>query len=655
MPVSPTYPGVYIQEVPSGVRSIVGVATSVAAFVDSFTRGPFNQAVRVFSFGDFEREFGGLAATSEASYGIRQFFLNGGSQAYVVRTASGAFATASIVLQDETAAADIVTAFAGRQIRGVSITDPGTWGNALRIEVDYNTSDLTSTELFNLTVSEVATADGREVVLRSESYRNLTMDPDARNYAVDSVNEDSKLIQLGRETAAADHRRPAATGTLGGDATGADLAPGDTFDVSINGGPAQTAVLAIAAPITALADIGRALQTAIRAIDPAEPLLAGATVQLIGTRFRVLAGRGGGAFDGETTLTLADNVGDPISSAALDAAAASINVQQYVVGSTNGPAAQGPGIEGANGDPPNAAALEGVRDPDKSGIYALEEVDLFNILCLPRAAELYEIDPLQMAAIVAAAEAYCLERRAFLIVDVPPSVDDLQSATDWLDEIASLRTRNAAAYFPRPRIPDPLNDFRLRSVGASGTMAGIYARTDASRGVWKAPAGIESGLRNVPDLEYKLTDPENGVLNPLGLNALRTFDVHGNVAWGARTLDGADQQASEWKYIPVRRLALFLEETLYRGTQWAVFEPNDEPLWAQLRLNIGAFMQGLFRQGAFQGSSPRDAYLVKVDSETTTQADINLGIVNILVGFAPLKPAEFVIIRIQQLAGQIDT
>ena len=130
--------------------------------------------------------------------------------------------------------------------------------------------------------------------------------------------------------------------------------------------------------------------------------------------------------------------------------------------------------------------------------------------------------------------------------------------------------------------------------------------------------------------------------------------VYGIVSWGARTLDGADQKASEWKYIPVRRLALFLEESLYRGTQWVVFEPNDEPLWAQIRLNVGAFMQNLFRQGAFQGTSPREAYLVKCDKETTTQNDINLGIVNIVVGFAPLKPAEFVILKITQLAGQVE-
>jgi hypothetical protein len=184
-------------------------------------------------------------------------------------------------------------------------------------------------------------------------------------------------------------------------------------------------------------------------------------------------------------------------------------------------------------------------------------------------------------------------------------------------------------------------------------MAGNYARTDSARGIWKAPAGIEATLRGVQRLEYKLTDPENGTLNPLAINCLRSFPVYGNISWGARTLVGSDQQASEWKYVPVRRTALFLEESLYRGLHWVVFEPNDESLWAQIRLNVGAFMQNLFRQGAFQGSSPREAYFVKCDSETTTQNDINLGIVNIVVGFAPLKPAEFVIIKLQQIAGQI--
>jgi phage tail sheath protein FI len=203
------------------------------------------------------------------------------------------------------------------------------------------------------------------------------------------------------------------------------------------------------------------------------------------------------------------------------------------------------------------------------------------------------------------------------------------------------------------RISDPLDGLRPRAMAPSGTLAGVYARTDATRGVWKAPAGTDATLNGVIDIALPINDLENGQLNPLGINVLRSFPAYGRVSWGARTLKGADAQADEYKYIPIRRLALFLEESLYRGTQWVVFEPNDEPLWAQIRLNIGAFMNGLFRLGAFQGKTPAEAFFVKCDKETTTQADRNLGIVNILVGFAPLKPAEFVIISIQQIAGDL--
>jgi phage tail sheath protein FI len=188
-----------------------------------------------------------------------------------------------------------------------------------------------------------------------------------------------------------------------------------------------------------------------------------------------------------------------------------------------------------------------------------------------------------------------------------------------------------------------------------GIVAGVMARTDTQRGVWKAPAGLDASLNGTQGLQASLNDAENGTLNPLGINCLRSFPAAGKVVWGARTMRGADQMADEYKYVPVRRLALFIEESLFRGTQWVVFEPNDEPLWAQIRLNIGSFMHNLFRQGAFQGQSPKDAYFVKCDKETTTQNDIDLGTVNIVVGFAPLKPAEFVVIQLQQIAGQIET
>jgi hypothetical protein len=212
---------------------------------------------------------------------------------------------------------------------------------------------------------------------------------------------------------------------------------------------------------------------------------------------------------------------------------------------------------------------------------------------------------------------------------------------------------HAAIFFPRLLEADPLQDNNVGTFVPCGAVAGIFARTDAQRGVWKAPAGQDASVVGIADLSVRLTDSENGELNPLGVNCIRQFPIIGPVLWGSRTLQGADQLASQWKYIPVRRTALYIEESLYRGTKWVVFEPNDEPLWAQIRLNVGAFMHDLFRQGAFQGKTPREAYLVKCDSETTTQNDIDRGVVNILVGFAPLKPAEFVVIQIEQLAGQI--
>jgi phage tail sheath protein FI len=287
----------------------------------------------------------------------------------------------------------------------------------------------------------------------------------------------------------------------------------------------------------------------------------------------------------------------------------------------------------------------------------LEKADLFNLLCIPPPTRNGDTD----TSVYQKALSYCVKRRAMLIVDPPAAwgaspAGTAAKAIAGLSEIGLSGTdaRNAALYFPRVIQPDPERDNQLDTFVPSGIIAGVMARTDAQRGVWKAPAGLDAALNGIQGLQATLTDDENGMLNPLGINCLRSFPVNGRVVWGARTLRGANQIADEYKYIPVRRTALFIEESLYRGTQWVVFEPNDEPLWAQIRLNLGAFMQSLFRQGAFQGKTPREAYFVKCDRETTTQNDINLGIVNILVGFAPLKPAEFVVIKIQQMAGQIE-
>jgi phage tail sheath protein FI len=653
MAVTPTYPGVYIEEVPSGVRTIAGVSTAIGAFVDYFSRGPMNDAVEVFSFADFERQFGGLDPLSEGSYALQQFFLNGGTTAWVVRTTSSVnpATPAAITLQDG----------AGGNVLVASAASPGAWGNNLRIDVDYATTD--PTQLFNLTVTEVQQVAGKAQVVSAETYRNLIVGAGKPNDAAAVVNASSQLLVLALATAAPTSTKPPAqTGTVSipfvnGVIPAGLLKPSDSMTVALNANPAKVISLS-ATPPTTLTSLAATLQSLIRAADPS---LANVTVGLVGSAATEVFLQFKSGTNPSDILNFANGAGTLASSLGL-AVSGAANVQQYVLGGTAAGAGQSPQT-GSNGkwDSTDLPGMAGglIGDPvQKTGLYALLDVDIFNILCIPATSRFPAVNDNNAFQVATKAESLCTDRRAFYLMDVPQGQgtvganDTVTAVLAWLDSHASLRSRNAALYFPRVDIPDPLNGFRLRAAPVSGTIAGLYARTDATRGVWKAPAGTDASLLGVQQLEYNVIDGENGVLNPLGINSLRTFPVFGPICWGARTLFGADQLADDYKYVPVRRLALYLEESLFRGTQWVVFEPNDAPLWAQIRLNVGAFMQDLFVQGAFQGSTPQQAYFVKCDSETTTQTDINNGIVNIVVGFAPLKPAEFVIIKIQQMAGQ---
>jgi phage tail sheath protein FI len=298
----------------------------------------------------------------------------------------------------------------------------------------------------------------------------------------------------------------------------------------------------------------------------------------------------------------------------------------------------------------------GITDADIiSRLPALDQADLFNLLCIPplkrHGGDVGK--PTWDAAI-----AYAKSRRAFVIVDPAERWAAVDNVLDTATGVTSVVTAadNAAIYFPRILVSDPLTQ-AVDSFAPSGTIAGIFAETDLNRGVWKAPAGVEAAMQGVLGLSLggsanpgKLTDAESGLLNPAGINSLRNFPTFGNVVWGARTLKGTDAQASDWKYIPVRRLAYYIEESVVRGIKWATFEPNGEALWAQILLSVNAFMQTLFRQGAFQGTTPQQAYFVKCDSTTTTPPDMANGVVNIVIGFAPIKPAEFVMLYIQQTA-----
>ena len=750
MPVAPTYPGVYIEEISSGVHTITGVGTSITAFVGYTARGMVDEPIHIFSYADFERGFGGLSADSPLSYCVKHFFQNGGTEAYVVRIAHGA-ASASVTLRNVAGAVLEITA-----------ASAGTWGNNLQIDVDYDT--LNPSSLFNLKVTEFVDKGGQMVPGRIEIYRNLSLNSFDSSYAVSIVNASSDLITVVRSAGLVFGSGTSVTGAisaadlalvtpssnqlgfvlngqiqglitlttpasiasiaanivggvlgLGGVVTQATTASTITITATpagerssihfynapnnnsasilkfgvANGGtevdagaavrPLPTGTLGVATlPATAngaltidvkrgavvaslvtinvpvwgagttrpqplsLDEVASQITDAMNGLASTQPFLVGATAQRIGSTIRVLPGSADPNISFDVSGATAATLG-------LTAANAR-NVARYAPGVGLTALAQVQGTAGNNGTPPNATELIG-SEAAKTGIYGLENVDLFNLLVMPDATA-----GSALLNVLTEAIAYCTRRRAFMIIDAPDTIDSFAKAQTWMGSTASpLRSRNSAIYFPRMREPDPLMNGVVHSIASAGALAGLYARTDAERGVWKAPAGTSATIVGATGLAYTLTDKENGTLNPLGLNCLRTFPVYGTVSWGARTGNGADALADEYKYIPVRRLALYLEESLYRGTQWAVFEPNDEPLWAQIRLNLGAFMHTLFAQGAFQGRTPRDAYFVKCDKETTTQNDIDLGRVNIVVGFAPLKPAEFVIIQIQQIAGAIQT
>jgi len=497
MPVQVSYPGVYIEEVPSGVRTIAGVSTSTAAFIGWAPQGPGNKAILCSSWADFDRTFGGLDPRGVLGYAVSHFFANGGSRCYIVRvTGDGDVAATATIDGLELVA-----------------SGPGTWAQAYKIVTTPAAADANR---FRLDVVRKGADGAADVIV--ETFANLSLDPTASRSAK-AVLADSAIIE-------------------------------------------------------------------VKSVDTTKPVTA-------------------------KSVDLADG-------------------------------ADGPVLSPDSSDFPKALKGDGAA----TGYFALSKVDLFNLLNVPG----YTV-----AADLALLEKFCRDRRAILLVDSEKGVE--VGATPKEDgppsQITGTDGINAAYYYPWVLAPDPRQENRLRAFPPCGAVAGAYARTDGSRGVWKAPAGIDASLSGVAGVVLPVDDSDSGLLNPLAVNCIRQFPVYGTVIWGARTLRGNDEIGDEWKYIPVRRTALFIEESLFRGLRWVVFEPNDEPLWAQIRLNVGSFMQDLFRQGAFQGSTPRDAYFVRCDKNTTTQSDINRGIVNVEVGFAPLKPAEFVIIRLQQIAGQL--
>jgi uncharacterized protein len=273
----------------------------------------------------------------------------------------------------------------------------------------------------------------------------------------------------------------------------------------------------------------------------------------------------------------------------------------------------------------------------------------FNLLCIPVTCNL---SPVDMHAVMLAAEAFCNSKNAFYIADIPPSriIATPAAMQTWFANSGITTSDNAAIYYPRLVIPDPLHPNASREIGSSGAVAGLYANTDNTRGVWRATAGTSAIIPGATPA-FAVDDVATGQLSSVAINAIRTFPVYGTVVWGARTTAGGNTNNSGYQYINVRRFAIYLEQSISAGLKWVVFEPNNPTLWASIRLTVGAFLNGLWRQGAFQGTQPQQAFFVKCDATTMTQTDIDNGIVNVQIGFAPLQPAEFIILSIAQLAA----
>jgi uncharacterized protein len=684
-----TYPGVYIQELPSPVHAITGVATSITAFVGYTARGIDGRAQAIYSFGDFQRLYGGLASNSEVSYAVQQFYQNGGQQAYVVRTPMHYPTTGAVPYAMVGFGVPLAPATAGLTFSALS---SGQWANGkLLLDVDVQGLDLTTATgdplAFNLTVTNLA--DGT-----TEYFPSVSLNSNQQNFVAAVIDDFDNGSQLVKVVAALPATPTALTVTgllgtplpytlvagvnylegvntpLGGGATSttanadcsltlnlpASFTPSSlVIKIIGNGSPISQTVAGLASQLQ------QAINTALAINVPGASVVCSAApngTKTFGIRVNALLPNLPDAIISFSAPTGTPTPNDASAALGLTAPTSS-NLAHYALGTGVTNAGLGYASTAATAPVGLPYSSDLIGDPLAfTGIYALNKVPIFNMLCIPEAARALPGNPntpdpnINPVQIYSAAITLCDQQRAMLLVDCPPNVSTVAGAVDWKSNTIGVVDPNGAAFFPRLRLADALNKGQLRTFAPSGLVAGVYANSDSVNGVWTAPAGISATLNGVQNMTYQLSDIENGVLNPLGLNCFRTFPIYGPVLWGARTLVGADALASQWKYVPVRRTALFLESSLYRGTQWVVFQPNDERLWAAIRLNINAFMQTYFLKGAFQGQTPDTAYFVKCDSETTTQTDIDNGVVNILVGFAPLIPAEFVVIQIEQLAGQ---
>jgi phage tail sheath protein FI len=636
-----TYPGVYVQEISSGVQPISIASTSTAAFVGLAQMGP-DAPLRVTNWTEYQRYYGGIIKDSFLAQSVFQFFNNGGRQCYIVRVTRPDAATASVTVQNRASAAVAGWTFSAK--------NKGDWGNFLYLQIENSSIDPGNG--FKLSVRRqldpaVVPANFKDTT-PLEVFDNLSVDPNDPDYVVNVLAQNSNLIDATILAANISVQRGI---HRGGPAPTLPLtAANGSFMINIDNDGFQVVTLpAAAVTSTVLADVATAIQTAVAALTKKKASTPAAAF----TSFTCTVDAG--------LLVLQSGTTSATSSVAVQAAGNNNATGFLKLGTGNGGVSED-GIavrrpanvdiiqigDNAVAAPVTAAALgldgtQTISETSYSDAFPrLDTVTDFSLLAVPGQGT---------TAMADLGMGYCANRPlqdVFFIGETNRDDDTASEAAAFRNKLTTANSYGAI-YFPWVKALDPTGVSQQPVLlPPSGYVAGLYARIDATRGVWKAPAGAEASLNGVVGLLTELSDTQHGNLNPIGVNVIRRFPGTGIVSFGARTISSAP----EWKYIPIRRTAILLRVSIYYGIQWAVFEPNDESLWSQLRLNISAFMTTLFRQGAFQGSTTSQAFFVKCDSETTTQADIDLGVVNILVGFAPLKPAEFVVVKISQKAGQ---
>lgn len=658
MPVQTTYPGVYVQELPSGARTIVGVSTSVTAFVGAARQGPVNTPVRVRSVAEYVRTFGAPVGEAQPmGHSVAHFFANGGGDAIVVRVTGappeGTDDHASATLTNATPADVLVLRAAA----------PGAWakkvgGSGLEAEVDHATSN--PKDLFNLTVRQRAQdpRSGGSVVLAEERFTDLSMAPAHPRYARKVLASSALVSVAGPAAMPASSSQGVSMGKVlgGGDVT---LPPRATLRVVVNHGSPADLLLTTSSTTAAMTKtaVVNAINDAIAAAGL--PL----TASQASNRFTLTTTGTGGPNSAVTVQVAPSNDASQVLGLGLTwrdpALGDANNVREESGASALLPKPTGARPQpfvGGHDFPVTPADI--VPSSGSGGIYAFGVLEFprFNLLCLPDLPAGSPTDAGDAGASIrnqalGVALGYCKRERAFLVVDTARSWRP--GNTPNVGGIAALG-EHGAIYYPRVKVVEegPGGLPVELSLPPSGAVAGVMARIDTGRGIWKAPAGLEAGIVGISGPAVPTDDALSGQLNPRGFNVLRTFPGAGTVVWGARTLKGADTQASEFKYVPVRRLTDYIASSLFLGTQFAVFEPNDPDLWGQLRLAVTTFMRGLFTAGAFQQSTKRaesDSFFVTCDETVNPQSEVDLGRVNVVVGFAPLKPAEFVIVTITQM------